>query len=128
MLTRLSWIACAALLVAPQVFPTAGAPPGPRTASIAGQVIDTAGAPIPDAIVRLALPKYSPTLPTTPKDRVMADRDGRFAFTDLPAGEYYLQATKDGYADGSFGQRRPRGQTQLVDVAEGERRAAVMLT
>ena len=67
---------------------------------IVGQVVDAGtGAPVGEAIVRLSMPKYFES-PTAPKGRVMADGDGRFFFTDLPAGEYYLQATKDGYAPG----------------------------
>ena len=110
-----------------QVIPTEGAPPGPRTGMIIGQVVDATGAPVGEAVVRLTMPKYPGDLPTTPKGRVMADGDGRFFFTDLPAGEYYLQATKDGYAPGMYGQRRAWGQSQLVSLAEGERPTDVTL-
>jgi hypothetical protein len=105
-----------------------GAPPGPRTALIAGQVLDAAGTPVPDAIVRLTLPKYAQELPTTPKGRVIADREGRFYFADLPAGEYYLQAVKEGYAGGIYGQRGPASQNLRLDLAEGERRTDATLT
>src|SRR5262245_56978859 len=99
-----------------------GAPPGPRTALIAGQVVDGAGAPVPEAIVRLTLPKYALDLPTTRKGRVITDREGRFYFADLPAGDYYLQAIKEGYAGGIYGQRGPASQSLRLDLAEGERR------
>jgi len=89
-----------------------GAPSGPRTGLIVGQVVDSTGAPVPEAIVRMSMPKYFSDLPTTPKGRVMADQEGRFFFSDLPAGDYYLVATKDGYAGGVFGQRRPNGARQ----------------
>ncbi len=110
-----------------QVIPPAGPPPGQRTGMIVGQVVDAStGAPISEAIVRLTMPKYFED-PTTPKGRVMADGEGRFFFTDLHPGEYFLQATKDGYAPGTYGQRRAEGQSQLLSLAEGERLADVTL-
>jgi 5-hydroxyisourate hydrolase-like protein (transthyretin family) len=75
---------------------------------IVGQVIDGAtGQPAAEAIVTLTMAKYDADLPTTPKGRVMTDGEGRFFFSELPAGDYYLRSTKDGYAPGSYGQRRP---------------------
>src|SRR5688572_13360938 len=111
-----------------QVIPTDGAPPSQRTGMIVGQVVDAAtGTPVDEAIVRLTMPKYLESLPTTPKGRVMADDEGRFFFADLPPGEYYIQATKDGYAPGAYGQRQASGQNQLLSLGEGERRTDVTL-
>ena len=45
-------------------------PPGPRTGLIVGRVLDSTGAPVPEAIVQMSLPKYLAELPTTPKARV----------------------------------------------------------
>jgi hypothetical protein len=112
---------------AAQIIPTEGAPPGQRTGMIVGQVVDSTGAPAGEAIVRLTMPKYLENLPTTPKGRVMADDEGQFFFADLPPGEYFVQATKDGYAPGAYGQRRASGQNQLLSLGEGERRTDVTL-
>lgn len=116
-----------AIPAAAQVIPTTGAPQGPRTGMVVGQVVDASGAPVPEAVVLLTMPKYFLELPTTPKGRVMADAEGRFFFTDLPAGEYYMQATKPGHAPGAYGQRRVSGQSQLLSLGEGERRTDVKL-
>ena len=75
------------------------------------------------------MPKFLETLPTTPKGRVMADGEGRYFFAELPAGDYFLQATKDGYASGTYGQRSAApGQGQLFTLSESERRTDVKLT
>jgi hypothetical protein len=116
------------LFVGGQTIPTNGAPPGPRTSVIVGQVVDAmSDAPIPDAIVLINLPRYSPTLPTTPYGRVMADGEGRFFFSDLPAGDYYLQASQQGYVAGTYGQQKPMGQYQLLSLGQGEQRTDVKL-
>jgi hypothetical protein len=134
MLSRARRIAPAVIMLAlaipnaAQVIPTNVAPPGQRTGMIVGQVVDAAtGMPVDEAIVRLTMPKYLETLPTTPKGRVMADDEGGFFFADLPPGEYFVQATKEGYAPGTYGQRRAWGQSQLVSLSEGERLSDVKL-
>ena len=121
-------LALAAALVAlasrgaAQAVTTNTAPQGPRTGMIVGQVIDSTGAPVPEAIVQMSMPEFDYlNLPETPRGRVMADAEGRFFFTDLPAGRYYLRTNKEGYGGGEYRQRRPTGQGQSLTLAEGER-------
>jgi hypothetical protein len=99
--------------------PTDGAPPGPRTGLIVGQVLDAGtGAPVGEAIVRLTMPKYFNN-PTAPNGRVMADGEGRFFFADLPAGEYYLQATKEAMRAGSTASAGPGARASSCLSARG---------
>lgn len=72
----------------------------PLTA-IVGQVVDTAGRPIPKAAVRLITDRVLETVLTDPR--------GRFAFTQIPSGEMVVTAEKHGYFDGGYGQRRATG-------------------
>lgn len=106
---------------AAQVAPGNAAPAGQSTGMIVGQVVDAAtGDPVGEAIVRLTMARQIENA-AAPRDRVMADGEGRFFFSDLPAGDYYLEARKDGFAPGSYGQRRAWGQSQRLSLAEGER-------
>ena len=112
---------------AAQVIPPAAGPPGPRTGMIAGQVVDaTTGAPVAEAVVRLTMPRYFNS-PDAPGGRVMADGEGRFVFPDLPAGDYVLEAAREGYAPGRHGQRKAWGPSQIVSLGEAERLTDVKL-
>jgi hypothetical protein len=72
------------------------------------------GAPVPGAIVALALPGFGGV-------RVMTDAQGRFEFSSLPAGRFSITATLNGYADGAQGRLRPSGPAQPVDLPDGQR-------
>jgi 5-hydroxyisourate hydrolase-like protein (transthyretin family) len=49
----------------------------------------------------------------------MTDAQGRYELTQLPAGTYHLKATRGGYVEVGFGQRRPFERGRPVEVAEG---------
>jgi hypothetical protein len=82
-------------------------PGGPTYGMILGQVVDARGAPVPEAIIRLSMPRYLESLATTPKGRVMADSEGRFCFADLPAALVHADGARIGRSD-SVVRRRPR--------------------
>jgi hypothetical protein len=55
------------------------------------------------------------------------DEQGRFRIDALPAGTYSISATKTGFVDGAFGQRRSLGTGTLIELADGQQRADVDL-
>lgn len=114
-----------------RVVPPVVAPPGPTAqgintqtsrqtgmttqqplTAIVGQVVDTSGRPVPQAAVRLVTDRILETVLTDPK--------GRFSFTQVPAGEMFVTAEKDGYFDGGYGQRRPTGLPLLFSLPYGQ--------
>jgi hypothetical protein len=53
------------------------------------------------------------------------DDQGRFRVTALPPGTYSITATKTGFVDGAFGQRRALRTGTPVELAEAQQRADV---
>jgi hypothetical protein len=50
----------------------------------------------------------------------VTDGNGRYELTNLPAGKFTLQASKPNYVALSYGQTRPRGVGQTIELAEGQ--------
>ncbi|HZR24049.1 MAG TPA: carboxypeptidase regulatory-like domain-containing protein [Vicinamibacterales bacterium] len=50
----------------------------------------------------------------------MTDGSGRYAIAELPAGKYVVSAAKPNYVFANFGERRPMGAGQPIDVADGK--------
>jgi hypothetical protein len=50
----------------------------------------------------------------------MSDGDGRFEFTQLPAGRFTILVQKPGYVDLFYGQRHAREPGKPIDLAEGQ--------
>jgi len=51
---------------------------------------------------------------------VMTDADGRYEVTDLPAAKLNVTATKVDYVRAGWGQKRPLGPAEPIDLAAGE--------
>jgi len=101
----------------------------PATGLIVGQVVDAlSGAGVAEAIVSIGMVGGADgSMP--PREvwagvsrRVIADDEGRFFFMGLPAGRFSLTVEKRGYIFGTFGQRRPGGSLQYVELVDGQRR------
>ncbi len=85
----------------------------PAVAVISGRVVDAStGHPVRGATVKVTgVRGYTPGFFT--------GSDGRFQFSDAPAGQLEINATKIGFHPGSFGQRRPGGDGTGLDVVAG---------
>lgn len=119
---------------------TAGRGAVPSKGLIVGRVVDaTSGGPIASVIVTLS------GAPLTSGIRVLSDAKGQFLFRNVPKGSFTLRATIGGnvmntgfaptgfgpyvgpYLAGGYGQRRPGGLIQSIDLAEGEQMADAVI-
>jgi hypothetical protein len=82
---------------------------------------DGSGRPLRTAAVRL-----SGEALTTAR-QTFTGADGRFVFTNLPAGQYTVTAQRSGYMPMSYGARRPNGPGALIALAEGQRMIDIAL-
>jgi len=111
----------------PTSSPAAADAPRP-TGVIFGKVVDgSSGRPVGDVTVVLGTgavegaPGRVP--PAVAPRQVITDASGWFLFHDLPKGRYSIRAFAQGYLDGAYGQYRPDGGTQSLDLlADDEKR------
>ncbi|HEX6163242.1 MAG TPA: carboxypeptidase-like regulatory domain-containing protein [Vicinamibacterales bacterium] len=103
----------------PQRMPARPLRPGetPPTGSavLKGQVIASGtGAPVRRAQVRaMSMEGRGGGVTST-------DNEGRWEIKELPAGRYTVTAMKGGFAQGSYGQRRPGEPGTPIDLSEGQ--------
>jgi protocatechuate 3,4-dioxygenase beta subunit len=95
-----------------------GFPPGMQdktgTGRIRGRVVSAdSGGPLRRAQVRIAGPDIR-------SRSAMTDGDGRYEFTELPAGRYTVMASKAGYVNLQYGQTRPLEPGKPIDLADGQ--------
>src|SRR5438874_166418 len=76
---------------------------GPPTASIEGAAVRYGTS---DGIARA---KVTLTPSQGPGQAVIVDSDGKFAFRNLAAGQYRINASRDGFVSADYGQRGPNG-------------------
>ena len=108
---------------------------------IVGRVVDgVSNAPIPSVIVTLAGAALGSSI------RVLTDSQGRFLYRNVPTGSFTLRATIGAnvegggfmwgggfgpqvgpYLNGGYGQRRPGGLLQSIDLAADEQKDDVVI-
>jgi hypothetical protein len=98
---------------------------------IAGRVVDAAGKPVGGAVVALNganLLRISASTRSYAPPQVLTASDGRFMFRNLMDGSFDVTATKDGYAEGAYGRRRPAGSTRSVVLSVAQPSVETTLT
>lgn len=88
---------------------------------ITGQIVDGAtGRPVSAVVVSIAGSGRTENGGfglSIQMPRILTSGDGRFIFSGLPVpGTFTITATKNGYAEGASGRRRPLGTTQPVQL------------
>jgi hypothetical protein len=89
--------------------------PAPAGASIQGRVVDAQShAPLRRAVVELSAGELPRTLTTR------TDEEGRYSFSDLPAGRFTIRVSRPRYLSLEYGQRRPfePGRRLLLEARE----------
>src|SRR5712671_6486347 len=95
-----------------QLAPTPQGPQSPATGSIEG-IVNKFGTTdgVSKAKVTLTIVQGGGT-----PQAVTADNEGKFAFRNLPPGQYRLNAARDGYVSADYGQRGPNGTGVPITV------------
>ncbi len=123
-------------LYASQTTPSSGAgqrgAAPPATGVVFGTVVDAeTKRPIPGAVIVFGGPTSLEALQAgatlSQQRRLIANANGRFVVTGVPAGPLTLSVTAPGYLTGGHGQRRPAGPTRAVMMADGQREGPVTI-
>jgi carboxypeptidase family protein len=97
----------------PNGIPARDTAPATGTSVIRGRVVDAAnGMPLRKAGVRI----FSPQIRESRS--AITDAEGRYEFTDLPAGQFNLNVTKAGYVDLAYGQTSPGEMGKSLKVGD----------
>ena len=127
----------AQVVAPPQIQQAAPSPPPPPlekgTLAIVGQVVDSRGNGVPEAVVTLQGGLQPIALTTTnraifggPRSTRTTD-EGYFAFFELAPGTYALDASKPGFMGGAYGRVRPGGLAHSFMLRENEAQAPIRL-
>ena len=96
--------------------------PEPSSAIVAGRVVDAGtGRPIAGAIVTPAGSAVVTTPGSSGPGTALTNAEGHFVLRGLDKGSLVLTATKGGYVNATYGQRRPGGSAQPILLDPGQR-------
>jgi hypothetical protein len=95
--------------------------------AVAGVVVTLGGPPGPAPSVGELLESTQTTNPTGATRRTLTAADGRFLFRDVARGRYALITDAAEYVRGTFGQGRPSGPGQSIDLADDQKLGGVSI-
>src|SRR5262245_7418515 len=97
----------------PNGMPARDTAPATGTSVVRGRIIDAqSGAPLRRASVRIFSPQIRESR------TALTDAEGRYEFTDLPAGQFNLNATKVGFVDLAYGQTAPSEMGKPLKIGD----------
>lgn len=98
------------------------APQATGTGAIIGRVIEAGSdAPVAGAQLRIHQTRGERRTGIYPRfEQLTTDSSGAFAFRNLPAGQFSIQATADGYQSGAIGKRRPQAEEVWITLEDGQ--------
>ena len=96
-------------------------PRDPRASDPSGTAVLRGRVVVADSGQPLRRVQIRATAPELREGRsVMTDDEGRYELTELPAGRYLLSASKGGYVNMGYGQRRPFEPGRPLELADGQ--------
>ena len=112
---------CTTLLTAqtpPTPSPTTKSDPTADTCTLSGMVVAQAdGAPLKGATVHLWTEGNRESEHTI---AAKSGTDGRFLLKNVPAGNYHLRVSRNGYSDVEYGQQKPSDPGAIVNLRPGQ--------
>ena len=91
---------------------------------VVGTVVDHRGAGVARALVSASGSAGAGRF----EAHALTDEHGEFFFVNVPPGQVWLNASKDGYAEGRYKQTRPGGAPGTLVLSPGARQTDIVLT
>jgi protocatechuate 3,4-dioxygenase beta subunit len=108
------------LLMGQVVDASSGKPVAGAIVSITGGAVTTTVLPTGEVIVSNAAAAAAAATPTSAPRQIMTDSGGRFMFRELTHGRYSIRISAPGYLAGGYGQARPGGAVQSIELGSDD--------
>ena len=97
-------------------------PQAEGTGAITGRVVEAGtDTPVADARLWLRQTRGAPASGVYARsEQLTTDSSGAFAFRSLPAGQFSITVTADGYESGAIGRRRPQAEEAWITLKDGQ--------